>query len=441
MMNKITKKKISKYLIILAIGLFFASPVLAVDLEVQFEDKPLFNNANFLPGENVTRWAKVINNSGKIQRIAVEAINFENSDKLGDALILKITENGNLLYEKDLSRFFNEGEVYLSDLPTGQSTFYDFSISFYPEAGNTFQEKTLFFDILIGFQGTEGGLPPGSGGGGGGGLPRGLTIAEPLKIENLTNTSVVIKWLTNYSSTSSVVYDDDDDQFDLSAGEPKYGYEWIEEGDDTGEPKVVSHAVTLTGLNPVTTYYYRCVSHGSFAVSTEYSFTTLNTGNTGEEENGLDKQEIIWQKEPDQEMPSSNQEERNPFLQSEDSEQEDIHSKQQEQQEQQKYKGETERSEEPSQGILNSLFAAMGNWFENQNLCRLLILLIAILIFIFFWAIKKGKIEKNKLYWFLGLLALALIVLYYLYCPWAKIVVLAIIVISLIIYVSMMLRA
>ena len=428
----------SKYLVILAAGLIFAGPVLAADLEVQFEDKPLFNNANFLPGESIVKWGKVINNSGKIQRIAVEAINFENSDKLGDALILKITENGNLLYEKDLSRFFNEGEVYLSDLAAGQDTIYNFSISFYPEVGNTFQGKTLFFDILIGFQGTEGGLPPGSGGGGGGGLPRGLTIAEPLKIENLTSTSVVIKWLTNYSSTSSVVYDDDDGQFDLSAGKPKYGYEWVKEGDDTGKPKVVSHTVTLTGLNPATIYYYRCVSHGSFAVSTEYSFTTLVDEEEEEknQESGIENQEIVWQKEQDREALLPDQEERKPFsgLKGSEEKNEEINKEP-------VYPESSGEEEKDSQGILSGLFAAAGSWFLNKNFCWLLVLLIAVLIFLFFWAIKKGKIEKNKLYWFLGLLALALIVLYYLYCPWAKIVVLAIIVISLIIYVSMMLRA
>lgn len=421
---KMMKKKMSKYFVILAVGLFFACPVLATDLEAEFEKDPLFKDVNFLPGQTITRWAKVTNNNGQSQRIAVEAINVSNSEKLGDALILKITENGNLRYEKDLSRFFEAGEVYLSDLDSGETTVYDFTVSFWPETKNSFQGKSLGFDILIGFQGEGGGLPPGSGSGGGGGLPSGLTITEPVSVVS-GKTTAEITWTTNYSSTSSVIYDDDSGQFSLADGDPNYGYQWVKEGDDSGDLKVIHHTVTLTGLDSNKTYYYRCVSHGSFAVSTEYSFTTLEKEEREETNSKQDQDKI-----------NADQSKRNPFLKSEKPEQ-----KEEIEEDQKKKEDKNNEKKELSQGILNSLFATVGDWFKDQDICWLLVLLAAVLIFLFFWAIKKGKIEKNKLYWFLGLIVIALLVLYYLYCPFAKIVVLAIVLVSFIVYIAMMLKA
>ena len=108
-------------------------------------------------------------------------------------------------------------------------------------------------------------------GGGGGSLPRGLTIREPIEVIPDT-TSATINWETSYEATSRVVYSTTPDRFDLFAGEPSYGYDQYTAENFTKE---INHTVTIIGLIPGTTYYYRCVSHGSFAVSTEYSFTTF----------------------------------------------------------------------------------------------------------------------------------------------------------------------
>lgn len=52
------------------------------DLVVEFENTPLFKEANFLPGENISRWVKVTNNSSESKNIAVEAINIIDTDGL-----------------------------------------------------------------------------------------------------------------------------------------------------------------------------------------------------------------------------------------------------------------------------------------------------------------------------------------------------------------------
>lgn len=259
-------------------GFFFSLTFAQVDeLVVEFEKTPLFEEKNFLPGEGLQRWVKVINNSNQTQRIAVEAINVDDPNNFGTVLNLEIKEGGATLYNNALSQFFRAGEVYLSNLPGGGGqTQYDFIVTFYPGAGNLFQGKTLKFDLLIGFQGTEGGILPGAGSGAGGFLPPGLTIKEEsLRTTEIGETSVTIVWTTSYLSTSQVIYDTKPGQFNLAEGSPNYGYAFTKIGDDSGLEKVTSHSVTLTNLTPGTTYYYRTVSHGSLAISREYSFTTL----------------------------------------------------------------------------------------------------------------------------------------------------------------------
>ena len=121
------------------------------------------------------------------------------------------------------------------------------------------------------------------GGGGGGYLPSGLTILEASATStDITTTSVTIIWTTSYFSTSQVIYALGSeshllDLTDSTGTPPKYGYARTTPEQDTSL-KVTSHSVKIDVLAPGTTYYYRTVSHGSLAISTEHSFTTLGTG-------------------------------------------------------------------------------------------------------------------------------------------------------------------
>ena len=281
--------KIFKTILIISIFLPFAFAQAQVDnLVVEFEQTPLFNEANFLPGEGVNRWVKVSNNSGETQRIATQPLNITDLNRLGDVLNLEIKEGGVTRYNNALSTFFTGGENYLSDLANGATTQYDFTVSFYSGSQNTFQGKTLGFDILIGFQGTEGGILPGAGstsGGGGNGppdwLPPGLTIQNE-STTSVTEDSVIITWTTSYPATSQVIYALGSeshilDLTDRTGAPPKYGYERTTPESDAPANinGVLSHSITIPGLTSGTKYYYRTVSHGSLAISTEHSFTTL----------------------------------------------------------------------------------------------------------------------------------------------------------------------
>ena len=273
-MNK-NKKTI---LIILGIALFYATPVFAGGLNVVFESgtDPLFNEANFLPGGSVSRWVEVTNNADETKKIGLEIINNSSCSGscLSDVLDLVVGENGSTLYSGSLTTFYGAGEKLLSSLEVGQNTKYDFSITFNPSAGDSHQNTVTDFDIKIGFFGEESigeEIIPGGGGGGGSSFVAGLEIFDE-QSSMINEESVTINWNTNHNSTSRVIYSPVGFPHLLQLGNPpNYGYIFSTVEDSN---KVINHTVPITGLIPGTTYYYRCVSHGSFALSTEYSFTT-----------------------------------------------------------------------------------------------------------------------------------------------------------------------
>lgn len=164
---------------------------------------------------------------------------------------------------------------------------------------------------------------------------------------------------------------------------PKYGYESTTPESDVS-PKVISHSVTISGLTSGTTYYYRCVSHGSLAVSTEYSFTTLSViGEEEEEEEPAYTPEgaSVGKEEEDEEKSTEEFEEVRPL---ENSDEEVVRGR-----------TSTEAEEEPVvesvETGLGWLFAGIGNLFRLENLWWLLLLLIIIIIILFFLSRRKKR--------------------------------------------------
>ena len=154
---------------IMTVVLIFPAIVLADedDLVVEFESTPLFSEANFLPGNTITRTVEVTNNTEGAKDIIAEAINVSDPDDFSEVLGLVITEDENELYNDTLANFFEEGEANLSSITgLGGSAIYNFSISFLPDSGNGYQENELGFDILVGFRG-EGGNEDGGDDGSG----------------------------------------------------------------------------------------------------------------------------------------------------------------------------------------------------------------------------------------------------------------------------------
>ncbi len=270
-------------------SLFFGGAALAQsdDLIVEFQngaDKPLFNEVNFLPGESVSRWAEVANNSGQVQKVAVEAINISNpvidpgtGELFGDILTLKIEDGSATFYQGTFSDFFSAGEFYLRDINPGSSLRFYFTAFFEDSAENKFQGKNLGFDMLIGFQGAESENFQEEENGEGE-TPAGLSIQGPYAF-NISTSQATIEWSTSYKSTSRVVYGTTPGVFDLN-NPPDYGYAFSSSEKDNDWPisenGVLNHQVFLNGLSAGTTYYYRAISHASPpSITQEKSFTTL----------------------------------------------------------------------------------------------------------------------------------------------------------------------
>lgn len=275
-----TKKlTLIKYAAFGSVFLLSAGIAQASGLTVVFENDPLFNEANFLPGDNVSRWVQAANSSGETKSMAAEAIYVSDPDGLADVLNLEIKEGQQVLYDGTLAGFFDAGEVYLSELADGGQTQYDFTVSFAPGAENEYQGKSLGFDILVGFQGeiaVSGGTPPGGGGGGG---PSGLIIFDET-FQQIDEDSVMISWHTSYRATSRVIYarEDEPHAFDWSdQGGPLPLYGYARTSDEYHVPAVLNgvtyREIFLHNLTPGYTYYFRCISHASpDTVSREFSF-------------------------------------------------------------------------------------------------------------------------------------------------------------------------
>ena len=365
---------------------------------IHFQYDPLFDKANFLPGEAVDRWVEVTNNTAEAKTIKVKftSTSYSFGASLADVLQVVIKKNdGTELHNKTLTQFFNAGELVLSQLAVGVYEKYTFSITFLPLSENQYQEQMVGFDLSVGTFG-EGGqqtseeeVVGGGGGGGGsaGGSYQGLEIYNE-KASGTDPYSVTITWETNKEATSRVIYSSADEPHTLNlSAPPNYGYSHstVEDGN-----KVYFHSVVISGLQQDMTYFYRCVSRGSDAISVEHSFTTPGTKKTvaGEETfvyEGTGSGPAGAGEGVPEELPEGS-------VKGETT-------------------GETAAGQEESGMGLGKLLAAIGNFFGSQNLCWLLLLLIIILIVLFLLSVAGKKPEKKK-QWILPLIILILIILY-----------------------------
>jgi len=409
--NKKIMNRLSKIILIISIAVFgfwflpstFAR---AADLEVQFEQAPLFSETNFLPGQSVSRWVKVTNNSSQSQKIATEVVNYPGfilstprphsipSGDLSRALSIVIKEKGGSdLYggstgEKYLYDFYQNGETYLSDISSGGAEEYEFEITFPFEKENEWQGATTTFDIVIGFQGTEGGnggfilaVSDGSRGG-----STKLFIYDEMVVSVGMN-NVIISWRTNLSANSRIIYSaaDQPHLFD-SENPPNYGYA---NSTIINPAQVTSRIVSIGGLSPATTYFFRCVSHTASdkAISRELSFTTLGVAGAAEEIVSLLPEAPPLGKEDGIE----------PEVKGEFVEEEII-------------------TEEEEDEDLDKFLATAGAFMAAENLCWLFFIVIIILTALYLLSRdKKEKEIKKKDLIFLSILIL-LIVLYCIFC-------------------------
>lgn len=432
---------INKIFILLAIGLFFASPVLAQsDLSVSFGKDPLFEDENILPGDKISSNVTINNQTGQKQELGVST-NIMSNDGLESQLRFFVKDGTQETDCGTIASLDNNNWCSFGEIENNSQKTFELIVIFEPNAGDNYQGKSVNFDVAVGAYGVlNGGNETPSGGGqtygtiavmgaGGPSAPQGLYIFNEREKE-VSGTSATITWQTNYLSTTHIIYGEKSGVFDLSQGAPYYGYEFYKEGDDTGIEKVTFHQITIDGLKPNTTYYYRCVSMGSLAISDPYEFTTSSSFEQVGGDTPVSDNDVVITP-PDYRGPIGQGSETSSPSQGEGLAedllaQDDILQVSQWQEE-----------SDDEKGIFGSLFAAIG----RQSICLLLILAIALFIMLFFFSIKNGKIEKKRIYWVLMFLAIGLFVLYSFFCPYWKIVGAVMLVVSLVVYIAMMLKA
>jgi len=290
--------KALKTILIISIIVFGGSFLLINSAQaIQFGNKQIFvdfnglpfNLNNFAPGMSDVKSITIENNENFDINVYFGTKKTSGDDVLADVLTITIGDKSN-----HLSDLFNN-DIALTPVNSGKSQNYNIALSFDEDAGNEYQAKTINFDFIITAEQIgkgNGEIPPVVIPGGGGGRIL-LTIQEgSVRIPEIGETSVIITWLTSYSSTSQVIYAAAGETYSFDLTKTNYGYPHaVPIPEDS--TKVTFHSVTITGLTPGTTYYYRCVSHGSLAISREYSFTTKGVAGEAVEEKEEEKMEEI----------------------------------------------------------------------------------------------------------------------------------------------------
>ena len=231
--------------------------------------------------------------------------------------------------------------------------------------------------------------PSGGSGGGGGGGPIFLNIFNETN-GDITTVTAVVGWFTNILATSRVVYDIVPHYYDFGTA-PNYGYAFSTPEDSN---KVTFHTVVITGLTPGITYYWRAISHGSGEIwGQELVFTTIvlsqplppeeETGGgvaaeTGGTEGGTGAGTETGGTAGETGVTGGTEEETQPSLETGTG----------------GAAGE-EKGEEAAVGT-NAFLAAIGSFFNLENIGFLLIILAVILIFLFF-IFKKRKKKKEQI--------------------------------------------
>jgi hypothetical protein len=240
----------------------------------------------------------------------------------------------------------------------------------------------------------------GGGGGGAGGSSETLLIYDEAA-SGVGDTSATITWKTKisltdfpYPASSQVIYGAADEDHTLNLSDnmgvpPLYGYAHTTPEYDTA-PKVVDHSVTITGLTPGTTYFFRCVSRGSFAVSNELSLTTTGVAGVTTAE----ATPIPGAGTPS-ETPTPAPEEEKPL--------EGI--------------GVPEATPTISPEVAGAAAVGAFGW---GNLCWFLLALLIILLILYLLSAldrRKSETGEKKRWWILPLVTLILIIIYCIFCP------------------------
>ena len=84
-------------------------------------------------------------------------------------------------------------------------------------------------------------------------------VITNVRVTDITQTTAVVRWTTNRPANSRVIYDTISHPDISQQTPPNFGYAFSTETFDQTN-KLIEHAVTVTGLSPNTTYFFRAIS-------------------------------------------------------------------------------------------------------------------------------------------------------------------------------------
>ncbi len=259
--------KILTIFIILSLFIL-AKPVYASGILIEFETEPLFNEINFLPGDQVTKWIKVTNNEKNDFSLIAKVENIDDPNKLSRQMNITITDQDNNIYfNNTLEYFFQQKQVNLGIIQPNTTNKYYFQVNFDFLTPNEYQGKYLEFDIVIEYSGD-------TGGGGGGGNNNFKINSEGIQFGC---DYAIITWLTSQPATSQVIYDTISHQNIIN--NTNYGYASSTFKDLT---LVTGHKIKIENLKENTTYCFRPISENNqeTKIGKELQITTTECKNS-----------------------------------------------------------------------------------------------------------------------------------------------------------------
>jgi hypothetical protein len=147
-----------------------AAPQTDGNLEVTFQDEPLFSNLNIAPGFSVSKTV-LVRNLGIESEDVYATVSNESSTGLAEVLDLVITSTSttpNELFSGSFDDFFDQAPISLDALAGGQEHLYTFTVTMSNAVGNAAQGDEMEFNLLIGFDGSAVVVTDTDAGGGGG---------------------------------------------------------------------------------------------------------------------------------------------------------------------------------------------------------------------------------------------------------------------------------
>ncbi len=122
-------------------------------IDVDFESTPLFGTSNFLPGDTLTKTVTVTNTGEETENVYTELLNVVDGGLA--EMVDVVISSGGVLFSGSFDDLDDAGKVPLTSLSSPDSITYSYAMSFESQAGNPFQNKTLGFDLCIGFSGGQ----------------------------------------------------------------------------------------------------------------------------------------------------------------------------------------------------------------------------------------------------------------------------------------------